>query len=167
MIGLPAARFLGVEDGDEALLDADADRIGEVTALGLDECGRRVQNDTHGHRGRKSGPFYRCRRLLTKAKERLDQKRHEKLTRLLRAGDPHWGVDTCWEAKEGVRELYTHADPHLAIEWLTQLGHDLQDTAYPPEARSLGLTLFRDYRIRSLLYAGKPNWDLLAKVTPR
>jgi integrase len=45
------------------------------------------------------------------------------------------------------------------------------------EARSLlikrvkraafGFTSFRNYRIRSLLYAGKPNWDLLATITPR
>ena len=25
---------------------------------------------------------------------------------------------------------------------------------------------FSNYRIRALLYAGKPNWDLLASVTP-
>jgi hypothetical protein len=28
------------------------------------------------------------------------------------------------------------------------------------------VTSFRNYRIRALLYAGKPNWDLLAMVTP-
>jgi transposase len=32
---------------------------------------------------------------------------------------------------------------------------------------AFGFTSFRDYRIRSLLYAGKPNWDLLARITPR
>ncbi len=32
---------------------------------------------------------------------------------------------------------------------------------------AFGFTSFRNYRIRSLLYAGKPNWDLLATVTPR
>jgi transposase len=40
-------------------------------------------------------------------------------------------------------ELYAHADPTLALEWVTQLGHDLQDADYPPEARSLGRTLIR------------------------
>jgi transposase len=109
-------------------------------------------------------------------------------------------------AKEAVRELYGHADPALALEWVEQLGADLQDSDYPTEARSLGRTLirwkhqiaawheaqvsnrpteavnnlikrvkratfgftsFRNYRIRSLLYAGKPNWDLLATITPR
>ncbi len=32
---------------------------------------------------------------------------------------------------------------------------------------AFGFRRFRNYRIRALLYAGKPNWDLLATVTPR
>jgi transposase len=30
-----------------------------------------------------------------------------------------------------------------------------------------GFRSYRNYRIRALLYAGRPNWDLLATVTPR
>jgi transposase len=189
-----------------ATLVADPFHVTKLANTKLDECRRRVQNETLGHRGRKSDPLYRCRRLLTKAKERLDEKGHEKLLGLLRAGDPHGDVATCWQAKEAVRELYRLPDHHLALEWVTQLGRDLQDKDYPIEARSLGRTLirwrrqiaawhhahvtngpteavnnlikrvkraafgftsFRNYRIRSLLYAGKPNWDLLARLTPR
>ena len=189
-----------------ATLVADPFHVTKLANTKLDECRRRVQNETLGHRGRKSDPLYRCRRLLTKAKERLDEKGTEKLRGLLRAGDPRGDVATCWEAKEAVRELYGHADPDLALEWVDQLGHDLQDKDYPIEARSLGRTLirwkkeiaawheahvtngpteavnnlikrvkraafgftsFRNYRIRSLLYAGKPNWSLLATITPR
>ena len=189
-----------------ATLVADPFHVTKLANTKLDECRRRVQNETLGHRGRKSDPLYRCRRLLTKAKERLDDNGHERLIGLLRAGDPHGDVATCWEAKEAVRELYAHADADLALEWVTQLGRDLQDKDYPIEARSLGRTLirwkhqiaawhqahvsngpteavnnlikrvkraafgftsFRNYRIRSLLYAGKPNWELLATVTPR
>ena len=133
-------------------------------------------------------------------------KGREKLMGLLRAGDPHGGVATMWQTTEAVRELYAHGDPDLALQWVTQLGRDLQDKDYPIEARSLGRTLirwkhqiaawhhahvsnrptegvnnlikrvkraafgftsFRNYRIRSLLYAGKPNWKLLATITPR
>jgi len=32
---------------------------------------------------------------------------------------------------------------------------------------AFAFTSFRNYRIRSLLYAGKPSWDLLATVTRR
>ena len=32
---------------------------------------------------------------------------------------------------------------------------------------AFGFTRFRNYRVRVLLYAGRPNWQLLATVTPR
>ena len=32
---------------------------------------------------------------------------------------------------------------------------------------AFGFRKFRHYRIRSLLYAGRPNWYLLATITPR
>ena len=49
----------------------------------LDECRRRVQNETLGHRGRKGDPLYRARRLLTKAHERLEDRGEQKLLGLL------------------------------------------------------------------------------------
>lgn len=45
----------------------------------LDECRRRVQNETMGRRGNKSDPLYRCRKLLVKADERLDEQGRDKL----------------------------------------------------------------------------------------
>lgn len=32
---------------------------------------------------------------------------------------------------------------------------------------AFGITNLRNYRIRALLYAGKPNWELLPTLTPR
>jgi transposase len=190
----------------DAVQVADPFHVVKLANQKLDECRRRVQNETCGHRGRKSDPLYRCRRLLTKAEERLDDKGTEKLLGLLRAGDPHGEVATCWHAKEAVRELYSHADAALALSWVTRLGEDLQDEDCPPEARSLGRTLirwrseiaawhsarvtngptegmnnlvkrvkraafgmtsFRNYRVRALLYAGRPDWSALASVVPR
>ena len=58
-------------------------------------------------------------------------------------GDPHGKVTPCRQEKEAVRELYAHADPAMALEWVTELGHDLQDADYPMEARSLECTLTR------------------------
>ena len=68
-----------------ATLVADPFHVTKLANTKLDERRRRVQNETMGHRGRKSDPLYRCRRLLTRAKERLDDKGHEKLAGLLRA----------------------------------------------------------------------------------
>jgi len=172
----------------------------------LDECRRRVQNETLGHRGRKDDPLYRNRRLLTKGHERLDEAGEAKLMSLLEAGDPRGEVRMCWHAKETTRGLYDIDDPHLAGEYLDELIDDMVDSEMPPEVRSLGRTLrrwrdhivawhqarvtngpteaiknlikrikrigfglrrFRHYRVRVLLYAGRPNWDLLPTITPR
>src|SRR5690606_426620 len=64
----------------------------------LDECRRRVQNETLGHRGHKEDPLYRARRLLTKAHERLDEAGENKLLGLLKAGDPKGEVQMTWHA---------------------------------------------------------------------
>ena len=110
-----------------------------------------------------------------------------------------------WHAKEVVRSIYEITDPDLAIEFVTQLGNDLQDDSCPPEVQRFGRTITRwrhqiaawhqakftngpteainnlvkrvkrvafgitnwtNYRTRALLYAGKPNWSLLA-TNPR
>jgi transposase len=190
----------------DAVQVADPFHVVKLANHKLDECRRRVQNETCGHRGRKDDPLYRCRRLLTKADERLDDHGRSKLLGLLAAGDPRGEVRAAWHAKEVVRSIYDHHDPDLAVEFVERLGHDLQDTSCPTEVRSLGRTLirwknqiaawhrahvtngpteaannlikrikrvafgftrFRNYRVRVLLYAGKPNWDLLATITPR
>jgi transposase len=67
---------------------ADPFHVIKLANSKLDECRRRVQNETLGHRGPKYDPLYRCWRLLTKADERLDENGKSKLLGLLRAGDP-------------------------------------------------------------------------------
>lgn len=185
---------------------ADPFHVVKLANSKLDECRRRVQNETLGHRGRKSDPLYRIRRLLTKADERLDDQGRTKLLGLLAAGDPNGEVRTVWHTKEIIRSIYDIDDPDLADEFVTRLAADLGDPSLPPEVRSLGRTLkrwkdhivawhrgratngpteainnlikrikriafgfrrFQTFRIRALLYAGNPNWDLLATVTPR
>lgn len=190
----------------DAIQIADPFHVVRLANQRLDECRRRVQNQTLGHRGRKTDPLYRARRLLTKADERLQEKGRTKLLGLLEAGDPDGDVRSTWHAKELVRSIYDHTDPGVAFQFVTRLGADFQDPAYPIEVQSLGRTLtrwrhqiaawhrshhsngpteaannllkrikrtafgftnFRHYRVRVLLYAGRPNWNLLPKVTPR
>jgi transposase len=185
---------------------ADPFHVIKVANTKLDEARRRVQNDTLGHRGRKSDPLYRSRRLLTKGHERLDERGNAKLLGFLDAGDPKGEVRLAWHAKETLRGLYAVDDPADADKYLTELIDDLLDADHPLEVRSLGRALhrwhaqivawhtarvsngpteaannlakrikrigfgfrkFAHYRLRVLLYAGRPNWDRLATVTPR
>ena len=184
---------------------ADPFHLIKLANTKLDECRRRVQNETLGHRGHKHDPLYRSRRLLTRADERLQDHGRTKLLGLLDAGDPRGEVRAAWHAKEVVRSIYDHHDPDLAVAFVDRLGRDLQDESCPVEVRSLGRTLirwkrqiaawhqahltnapteaannlikrikrvafglrrFRNHRIRVLLYAGRPNWDLLATIRP-
>ena len=185
---------------------ADPFHVVKHAGTKLDECRRRVQNETMGHRGRKDDPLYRARRLLTKAHEDLDERGETQLMGLLEAGDPRGEVRMTWHAKETVRSLYTIVDPDAADVFLGDLIEDMTDPSMPVEVRSLAGTLrrwraqiiawhtarvsngptealnnlikrikrvafgmrrFRHYRIRVLLYAGRPNWDLLNTITPR
>ena len=82
----------------DAVQVADPFHLVRVANTALDECRRRVQNDTVGHRGRKNDPLYRARRLLTIAAERLPDQRRARLVGLLAAGDPRGEVKLTWHA---------------------------------------------------------------------
>ena len=125
----------------DAVQVADPFHVVQLANRALDECRRRVQNDTLGHRGRKHDPLYRARRRLTIARERLSADQHERLMGLLRAGDPRREVWFAWNAKEVVRQIYDHTDAELAIEWVDAIGRDFADTEMPLEVRRLGRTI--------------------------
>jgi len=199
-------RAVFVDKLPHATLVADPFHVVKLANSKLDECRRRVQNETLGHRGRKDDPLYRCRRLVPKAHERLEGAGEEKLLGLPRAEDPKGDVTTAWHAKEPVRDIYTHDDADLASQWVDELIVDMASDDKPIEVRSLARTLkrwkdqivawhqvkltnaptgaannlikrvkrtafgfrsFANYRIRSLLYAGKPDWSLLATIAFR
>jgi transposase len=189
----------------DAIQVADPFHVVKLANSKLDECRRRVQNETLGHRGRRDDPLYKGRRLLTKGHERLDEKGNTKLLGFLEAGDPRGEVRMTWHAKETLRGFYTQPAEE-AEGFLGGFTADAADESMPPEVRSLGRTLrrwrgqlfawhqakvsngpteaasnlvkrikrigfgfrrFHHYRLRVLLYAGRPNWDRLATVTPR
>jgi transposase len=67
----------------------------------------------------------------------------------------------------------------IIVRWRTQIvaWHQAHVSNGPTEAINnlikrvrrvaFGFTSFRNYRVRSLLDAGRPNWDLLPTITPR
>jgi hypothetical protein len=63
------------------------------------------------------------------------------LVGLLEAGDPKGEVRNAWHAKEVVRSVHAIDDPELAVEFVTQLGIDLQDDSCPPEVQRFGRTI--------------------------
>jgi len=80
---------------------ADPFHLVKLANTKLDECRRRVQNETLGHRGRKSDPLYRCRRLLTRADERLEERGRTKLVGAARCRRPERRGTRCVARKGG------------------------------------------------------------------
>lgn len=109
----------------------------------LDECRRRVQNETLGHRGRKDDPSTGVVACSPRPTRRINNNGREKLLGLFKAGDPKGEVATLWHAKEAVRGIYDHTDEALARAWIDQLVDELADGDQPIEARSLSRTLKR------------------------
>ena len=125
----------------DAVQVADPFHVVRLANQALDECRRRVQNETLGHRGRKTDPLYRCRRRLVMARERLTVDGHDKLLGLLAAGDPQREVWFAWNAKEVVRQIYDHTDEQLAAAWVDEIVRDFADGEMPLEVRRLGRTI--------------------------
>lgn len=125
----------------DAVQVADPLHVVKLANTALDDCRRRVQNETLGRRGRRDDPLWRARRRLTIARERLSAYQHERLMGLLRAGDPHREVWFAWNAKEVVRRIYDHSDVKLATESVAEIGCDFTDREMPFEVRRLGSTI--------------------------
>jgi transposase len=85
----------------------------------VDRVRRRVQQATHGHRGRKPDPLYRIRKLLLTAAEQLTSRGRARLRAGLAAGDPTGQVAAAWQGKELLRAVYAAgdlADARAALE---------------------------------------------------
>ncbi len=109
----------------------------------VDRCRRRTQNDTTGHRGRKSGPLYGARKLLLMGAERLDTTGWERLRQALDKGDPYDEVADCWQGKEKVRAVFKTACPDQAAERLADAIAWCEAPEAAPELHRLARTLTR------------------------
>ena len=127
---------------DHAIRVADPFHVTQVANRALDKVRRRVQREVLGHRGRKSDPLFKIRKLLLSGAERLSEPGNERLLLGLRIGDPNNEVHGAWLAKESVRDIYLTDDPNQAEVLLDKaITGCLEDKV--PEIRSLGRTLKR------------------------
>jgi len=69
----------------------------------------RRQQELTGHRGRKTDPFYRARRDLLRARERLTGRQIARVHDAF-AADRTEQLWAAWIAKEGIRNLYRHTE---------------------------------------------------------
>jgi transposase len=84
--------------------------LGHATVVVVDQVGRRTQQATMGHRGRKRDPLYRLRKLLLTAAEQLTEHGRVRLRAGLAVGDPTGEVAVAWQGRELLRAVYAASD---------------------------------------------------------
>jgi transposase len=135
---------------DDAVAVLDAFHVVKLGTDAVDQVRRRVQQQIHGHRGRKGDPLYGIRTILRCGRERLTDKQKARLTRAIAADERHDEVHVAWHAAQQLRDAY-HAE-NLAE------GRKIAEkilAAFPscpiPEIARLGRTL-RQWRPAFLAY---------------
>jgi transposase len=121
---------------------ADPFHVTRAANRTVDLVRRRIQVEQLGHRGRKTDPLFKIRKLLLKGAERLDEQGHERMLLGLRVGDPNDELLGAWLAKEAVRDIYLTTDPKDAALLLDKAIVACQADEVP-EVVTLGKTLSR------------------------
>ena len=108
---------------DDQLADAvavlDAFHVVKLAGHALDEVRRRVQQEIHGHRGRKNDPLYRIRNILHAGAEHLSERQQARLAAVIAADERHDEVWVAYQCAQQVRAAYhqaSHAQGRVIAE---------------------------------------------------
>ena len=139
---------------DDQLEDAravlDAFHVVKLATAATDEVRRRLQQEIHGHRGRKNDPLYRIRNILRAGQENLTERQKARLASAWAADERHVEVEVAWSCAQQVRSAY-HQDTHAAGRVIAEKILDTFPTCPIPEVARLGRTL-RQWRTEFLGY---------------
>jgi transposase len=97
-----------------AVVVADVFHLVRLGLTALDEVRRRRQQQIHGHRGHKTDPLFRLRRVLRVGQERLDEAVVAKIFDRLRDADTDDEVAAAWVAVDLLRKMYAAPDRDTA-----------------------------------------------------
>lgn len=149
---------LGVEivamDGFTGFKTAAADAIPDAVAVmdpfhvvklagdALDATRRRVQQEVHGHRGRKDDPLYQARRLLHTGLDLLGVRQVQRLDDLF-ANDDHAPVEVTWNVYQHLVSAYRNKNKNAGKLTLVKVINSLARGVPKalPELTRLGRTL--------------------------
>lgn len=135
---------------EDAVAVLDAFHVVKLGTQAVDEVRRRVQQEIHGHRGRKNDPLYGIRTILRCGEEKLTDRQRARLDRAIAADDRHDEVYVAWLCSQQLRSAYkansTVEGRRIAQKILSSL-----PTCPIPEIRRLGKTL-KQWRQAFLAY---------------
>ena len=135
---------------DDARAVLDAFHVVKLATQVVDDVRRRVQQDTHGHRGRRDDPLYRIRNILRAGVENLTDRQRDRLTTAFTGDERHVEVEVAWRCAQQVRAAY-HQPTHAAGRAIAEKVLTSFSSCPIPEVARLGRTL-RQWRREFLGY---------------
>jgi transposase len=109
MDGFSGFKTAATEELPDAVTVMDPFHVVRLAGNALDECRRRVQLATCGHRGRTTDPLYRSRRTLHTGADLLTDKQKARLGALF-AVDAHAAVEATWTMYQRTVAAYREPD---------------------------------------------------------
>lgn len=144
MDGFSGFKTATAEELPAAATVMDPFHVVRLAGNALDDCRRRVQLDTRGHRGRKSDPLYRVRRTLRTRYPLLNARQKARLEAVF-TDEAHLAVQLCWSFYQRLIAAYAQPDRGRGKTMMTTiiitLRHGLPDAL--EELAQLGRTLWR------------------------
>jgi transposase len=135
---------------EDAIAVLDAFHVVKLGTAAVDEVRRRVQQEIHGHRGRKGDPLYGIRTTLRAGAEKLTDKQKARLDKAFTADERHVEVEVAGRCAQQLRAAYTAANladgRKIAEKVIASF-----PTRPIPEIRRLGKTL-KQWRAAFLAY---------------
>jgi transposase len=157
MDGFTGFKTAAVEAMPDTVTVMDPFHVVRLAGDALDRCRQRVQQDLHGHRGRKGDPLYAARRTLHTGADLLRDRQWARLERLF-ANDAHTEVEVTWAVYQRMVAAYRHPDRRQGRHMMEQLIASL--TIGVPAALNELVTLGRTLHKRSadvLAYFDRPH----------
>ncbi|CAN5817710.1 hypothetical protein BH10ACT9_BH10ACT9_11320 [soil metagenome] len=157
MDGFSGFKTAATEELPDAVAVMDPFHVVRLAGNTLDECRRRIQLDTCGHRGRKTDPLYSARRTLHTGVDLLTDKQKARLQALF-AGDAHVEVEATWSIYQRTVAAYREPDRTKGRTLMQAVIDTLSDGV--PKALQEAITLGRTLNKRAadiLAYFDRPG----------
>jgi transposase len=157
MDGFTGFKTATTEELPDAVAVMDPFHVVRLAGDALDQCRRRVQLDTCGHRGRKSDPLYNARRTLHTGADLLTDKQKDRLAALF-AADEHVEVEVTWGIYQRMIAAYRQPDRARGRKLMQKLINSISHGV--PEALTEITTLGRTLKRRAadiLAYFDRPG----------
>ena len=157
MDGFTGFKTATTEELPEAVAVMDPFHVVRLAGDALDQCRRRVQQQTHGHRGRSGDPLYGARRTLHTGADLLTGKQTARLNALF-APDAHAQVEASWRIYQQMIAAYRQSDRPRGRTMLSTLIDALNH--HVPAALTELITLGRILKRRAadvLAYFDRPG----------